>query len=136
MTVIKADFLIRNIDDAFEQWYESPWAQHVGFKDFCEFILPYKATELQPINSWRKDLKGLAPEVFDDLQYCDQYKNLTLKAAEEMNRTLLDTLKPQLEKTDFSYPVLRLTTRVRIPSGTCRDYSAITASAMRAQGIQ
>lgn len=32
--IIKADFLIKNIDRAFEEWQNRPWAQHLTFDEF------------------------------------------------------------------------------------------------------
>lgn len=40
---IDADFLISHIDNAFERWENSPFAQHLTFEDFCEYLLPYRA---------------------------------------------------------------------------------------------
>jgi hypothetical protein len=50
--VIKSDFLINNIEQAFKVW-ELPWAQHVGFENFCEFILPYRIHN-EPLSNWRE----------------------------------------------------------------------------------
>lgn len=47
--IISAHFLIQNIDSAFVQWKKWPWAQHLSFDQFCEYILPYKTEELQPL---------------------------------------------------------------------------------------
>ncbi|WP_065220147.1 MULTISPECIES: hypothetical protein [Butyricimonas] len=41
--VIKADFLIPHIDNAFRVWKESPFARHLSFEEFCEYILPYRS---------------------------------------------------------------------------------------------
>lgn len=49
--VIKAEFLIKNIDLAFEAW-QFPWAKHLSFDQFCEFILPYRSTN-EPLEEWR-----------------------------------------------------------------------------------
>ena len=54
--VIKSDFLIRSIDQAFDEWKNRPWAQHVTFDQFCEWLLPYKVVELQEMDSWRDTL--------------------------------------------------------------------------------
>jgi hypothetical protein len=40
LTNIKAELLIENIDYAFKAW-EFPWAQHLTFDQFCEYVLPY-----------------------------------------------------------------------------------------------
>lgn len=50
--VIKADYLIENIDDAFTAW-NYPWARHLSFDDFCEHILPYRS-QTEPLSSYRK----------------------------------------------------------------------------------
>lgn len=133
--VINADFLIRNIDEAFRQWQEGPWATHVDFEDFCEFLLPYKVEETQPFDDWREEMKSLASPDFPDIAYCDELKNLTLQAAELINAEICWTIGKELEKVEFNYPVLRLTTKLKMPSGTCRDFASLAASVMRANGI-
>jgi hypothetical protein len=50
--IIKADYLIENIDDAFTAW-NYPWARHLSFHDFCEHILPYRS-QTEPLSSYRK----------------------------------------------------------------------------------
>jgi len=50
--IIKADYLIENIDDAFTAW-NYPWARHLSFEDFCENVLPYRG-QTEPLTSYRK----------------------------------------------------------------------------------
>ena len=52
LTAITADFLIKNIDHAFMVW-EKPWAKHLNFDEFCEFILPYRIHN-EPLSNWRE----------------------------------------------------------------------------------
>ena len=75
--IIKADFLIQNIDSAFVQWKKGAWARHLDFEQFCEYLLPYKAEELQPFDAWRTYLREFHPDHLDELRYCDQLKNST-----------------------------------------------------------
>jgi hypothetical protein len=49
--IITADFLIDNIEQAFEAW-QSPFAKNMNFDDFCEFLLPYKSGYEKPAY-WR-----------------------------------------------------------------------------------
>lgn len=49
---IKADYLIRNIDQAFKAWEENPWAEHLTFDQFCEYVLPYRSSN-EPLEEWR-----------------------------------------------------------------------------------
>jgi hypothetical protein len=51
---ITPEILIENIDYAFKVWDEMPWASHVSFDDFCEFLLPYRIYD-EPLSMWRKN---------------------------------------------------------------------------------
>ena len=48
---ITAEYLITNIDMAFDAW-NKPWAKHLNFNQFCEYILPYRSTN-EPLEDWR-----------------------------------------------------------------------------------
>lgn len=52
--VMIAGYLTDNIDRAFEQWRSNPWLRHLNFEQFCEYVLPYKVKELQPLDDWRR----------------------------------------------------------------------------------
>ena len=49
---ISASMLIENIDLAFDVWKKYKWAQHINFKTFCEYILPYRV-RTEPLQNWR-----------------------------------------------------------------------------------
>lgn len=51
--VITADYLIENIDLAFEEWEKRPWNNYVSFDGFCELILPYRIDN-EPLENWRR----------------------------------------------------------------------------------
>ena len=55
--IVTAGFLIQNIDSAFVQWKEGPWARHLDFEDFCEYLLPYRISN-EPLEYWRDMLSG------------------------------------------------------------------------------
>jgi hypothetical protein len=50
--VIKSEYLIRNIDLAFDAWDDNPWARHLTFDQFCEYVLPYRSSN-EPLEDWR-----------------------------------------------------------------------------------
>lgn len=52
---ISADFLIYNIDTAFNLW-RKPYANHLNFNDFCEYILPYRVGN-EPLCDWREEFQ-------------------------------------------------------------------------------
>jgi len=132
--IMKADYLIENIEEAVRQWKEGEWATHVSYQEFCEFMLPYKVEELQPLDGWRSYLKGLFSEGLDKLPYCYMYKNSALWATCCLNDNLRDSLKPGL----FAYrmePIHRLDTKMKMPFGVCQDYVEIAAAVLRSEGI-
>lgn len=43
--VIKADYLIENIDLAFEAWQQRGGDKYCPFDDFCNYLLPYWVTK-------------------------------------------------------------------------------------------
>ena len=54
---VKSDFLIHNIDRAFEAWKEAPWADEVDFELFCHYILPYRCSNEMLSKCWRDSLR-------------------------------------------------------------------------------
>jgi hypothetical protein len=50
--MVDANYLILNIDLAFQVWQQAPWAKAVSFEDFCEYVLPYHL-QMEPIELWR-----------------------------------------------------------------------------------
>jgi len=75
---IKADFLIENIDLAIEVWRTKPWAKHVNFKQFCEYILPYRVYS-EPLQNWRSYLKNEYDIFGDSLKNEADPKEITKK---------------------------------------------------------
>ena len=72
--VIKADFLIKNIDTSYDRWVNCDWASQITFDEYLEWLLPYKATELQELDAWRDTLlahfgKGLENPIKNDVEY-------------------------------------------------------------------
>jgi hypothetical protein len=65
---ISADYLIENIDVAFQAWREKPWGKNLTFEAFCEYILPYRANK-EPIERWRAacaiDTQAIVAEMKD-----------------------------------------------------------------------
>lgn len=55
---ITTDYLIANIDDAFEQWHSAPWAKEYTFEEFCEWVLPYR-TGSERLELWRQLALGV-----------------------------------------------------------------------------
>lgn len=132
--IIDANFLIQNIDTAFYDWQQGPWAKHICFEDFCEWILPYKVEELQPLDNWRSRLKNFHTDKLSDLDYCDQLRNSPLAAARVLNGNLADSLKP-VTGLSVRYANVPMESRAHLPFGQCNDYAQMAATILRSHGI-
>lgn len=55
LDIITADYLINDIDAAFDIWNNSEWKDSISFKVFKDYILPYSIMS-EPITAWRKIL--------------------------------------------------------------------------------
>lgn len=135
---ITADFLIQNIDQSFEIWEKSPWAQHLSFEDFCEYLLPYKLFEFQVNEDWRASLKSqydsvLIPKL-EVLKYSSEMSKSAFWACKTINGVLKDRLTSE-DSPKVSPNVYRLSTQVKIPYGVCADYVMIATGIMRSYGV-
>ncbi len=81
---VTADMLIENIDYAFLAW-EMPWCKHLGFDEFCEYILPYRCLT-EPLTYWRKYfyekyayIKDSLPANCNSLEACIYLQNILKK---------------------------------------------------------
>ena len=133
--VVKADFLIRNIDQAFEQWQTRPWASHLTFDEFCEWLLPYKAVELQEMDCWRDTLStyytwGLNNMVRDD----DTYET-TVNAVNTVRNEINWRTRPFGIWDRKGYPLLSDATMHHITFGACLDYVTLAVLTYRSVGI-
>ncbi len=79
---IKSDFLITHIDNAIAMWNDCPWLRLFTFKEFCEYVLPYRI-EKEPflkndstLYSWKT-----VKEIFEAYNYVPKTM-LELKAVQ------------------------------------------------------
>ncbi len=132
--IMKADYLINNIDDAFDQWQNGDWLHHLSFDDFCEYILPYKTKDFQLLDDWRYRLKAYHDKRLKEVLLCDVYAESALEAARTLNWSLRDSILPN-HATNITYTDLKIETKANVPFGTCEHYADITSAIMRAHGI-
>lgn len=132
---VTADYLIRNIEQAFDLWQNGKWASHLDFDEFCEYVLPYKCIERQPMTDWRSELAGLCRGDIDrNEKECREYRNNARMAALEVNRALSGNYLRYTKQLD-SYPIFRATTLRSLPYGTCMESCTCALLAMRSKGI-
>ena len=122
--VLSAEYLISNIDEAFDVWRRSPWKRQVNFRTFCRYILPYRVLE-EPPSNWRKPLNRKYAELLagvSDLRqaYAIVYRRL-MKDFDSMS--LKCPLTPDVMFSD------------RLMTGVCSQRCTYIVSVMRALGI-
>ena len=136
MHVLTGDYLIDNIDRAFELWQNGEWATHVSYDDFCEYLLPYKSTELQPLDNWREYAKDMLKGDLDLLQYCDLYNNLSFQAATSVSNEIIGLIQQEYPQGGVNaLPLLDIRTVAHMLSGSCSDYTFLATPIMRSKGI-
>ena len=133
--VMKADYLIANIDTAFAQWQYGDWATHLDFGQFCEYLLPYKVFERQHLDNWREYLEEDYGKNVEDLRRCTAYLHSAILATNHVNGNLRTFLHPYFSTHSILLPVGRLSTWQKVPVGTCADYATLSAAVFRSCGI-
>lgn len=132
--IVTADFLIENIDTAFEQWRNGAWAGHLTFDEFCEILLPYKCFEGQPLEDWRAACKGVCEGDLERFGLCDDYHQNAYIAATEVNRRMKE-VTPQKFGRMSTLPIFRPTTVMNLPCAYCPTYCKSCVLLMRSKGI-
>ncbi|MDR1860978.1 MAG: hypothetical protein LBR06_08690 [Bacteroidales bacterium] len=125
VTHITADYLINNIEMAFEAWRGRPWGRHVTFETFCEEILPYRIST-EPLENWRAKVQA----GFADL---DTFLNRpTMTAVEACSR--INSIMPRFS-IDTDFPTINYSQCMATTRGSCDNIAAVTAFVMRALGV-
>ncbi len=132
--IVKAGFLIRNIDRAFDDWRQRKWNASLSFRDFCETLLPYKVEDLQPLDDWRTELRGRYGKMLEGMDLCDEYADLSYSAARFVDKALCEAHQPTIGLS-LRHTCLPPSVRLRVPFGSCGDYAATAAMVMRSEGI-
>ncbi len=129
LETITAEYLIEQIDYAFQAWREKPWARDFSYDEFCSYILPYRGSS-EPLEPWRR-------------AFLDKYAGLDtlmadptdpLEAARLINQDIITwfTFDPRF----YYHPTdLGLAEMLSIGKGRCEDMTNVTIYAMRANGL-
>ena len=133
--IIKADYLISNIDRTYAQWTTCDWARQVTFDEYLEWILPYKAVELQELDAWRDSLlayfgHGLEHPIVNDVEY-----NTAMGVADMLRSDASHELNRYGLYTRAGLPLLSAHLQVHQTYGDIPDYALTGALLMRSAGI-
>uniref|UniRef100_UPI0026213A4D transglutaminase domain-containing protein n=1 Tax=uncultured Proteiniphilum sp. TaxID=497637 RepID=UPI0026213A4D len=123
---ITADYLISNIDLAFQVWNDKPWGKYISFDTFCEEILPYRIGT-EPLENWREKVLASFADINQSLK-----EDSTITAVEACRKVndLLPRFRLDKDFSNMSFTQLMATTR-----GMCDSQAALAAFVMRGLGI-
>jgi len=126
--IISSHYLIENIDYAFKVWKEKPWAKHYDFKQFCEFILPYRIKE-ESIQAYRKEFYNEFSWIEDSLKD----KTDPLEVCKLVNDFIA-------KKYNFcsklgKCPLMGVSDLYKLMGGICEHRYLLVASILRSIGI-
>ena len=126
--VISAQYLIENINLAFEAW-QRPWAKHLTFEQLCEYVLPYKRGQEKP-ESWRADLVKQYSWVGDSVSDQSDLKEVCTLINKDLQSWFTIIL-------GFDYPAdIPYSVYFKVKSARdCADAAKMTLYPMRAMGV-
>lgn len=126
---IKADFLIENIENAFDVW-KKPHFKHVSFIDFCNYILPYRVGT-EPLQDWRTVYRKKFEWIQDSIkgQNTEQALNYFTK---DLRSWFVNTW--DLEQRKEPLPHLGPIQLLNRKKGNCDDIGNLMTYMLRSQG--
>lgn len=124
-SIIDNDYLIANIDDAFQTWQQTPWKSHVSFQLFYEYILPYKVMSEYISNDWRQQLRTAYQGLLDGVT--DIKEAFVILRKEVMRRVS--------NSNSFTPFCLDVMSYEHIRRANCDQRCILLASVLRAFGI-
>lgn len=132
---ISSAYLIWNIDYAFSQWDSLDYLKHLTFEQFCEYVLPYKCLENQPLTRWKELWRGRYVGDLYHIRQISDFRYNARRAAEALNTFLADSIKMVSAGDLNCIPVLDLPTLIHSPLGGCDERSAVGLLNCRSNAI-
>lgn len=126
--VIKSEYLIENINLAFQEWQKRPWNKSLSFDDFCDLILPYRIGN-ERLSDWRSLYNSYYGSLLDSVYTGSDVLVACKWINDELNR---QNYKYSVE---WNVPHNRADYLFETRIGYCREVSDLIQYAMRSCGI-
>lgn len=127
--IISADYLINNIDQAYDVWKNNSWTKGLKFNEFCEYILPYRSTN-EPLENWREYFINKYAWLNDSIVN----KNDAVEVCNWINNDIKSWFR--FDPRFYEHATdLGLTEMVEGKMGRCEDMTNLAIYAMRANGV-
>ncbi|MBC9798670.1 hypothetical protein [Sinomicrobium weinanense] len=127
---IDSKYLIENIEYAFKAW-ELPWAKHLDFEEFCNYILPYRFKD-EPLTRWRPYICDYYSKKIDSLA------KLGIKNPEKICNFLNRDLSSwwRYSKIISKYPIsMEIEDLFSAKMGSCTHHTQLGLYVMRTFGL-
>jgi len=129
INVITSDFLIENIELSFKAWEEKPWAKSYNFKQFLEYILPYRGSN-EPLERWRAYFFNK----YISLEKKMKDREDPVEATIMINSSLMKWFK--FDDIYYEHPTDQgLSDMLKSKRGRCEDMTNLAIYTLRANGI-
>ena len=133
--VVNCSVVMLNVKDSYDKWKTAPWASHLTFDEYLEWLLPYKVVEYQEHDLWRDSMlvyfgSGLNNRLKNDVEY-----NSTQSIAEIIRNEAYHKLNRYGLYTDAGLPLLNAHLMTHRTFGDIPDYAQIAVLAFRAAGV-
>jgi len=126
---ITSEYLIENIELAFQAWQTRPWAQDLSFEVFKRFVLPYRGSN-EPLSRWRPECMAQWADLQRRLDDPTNIAEAGRLVREEVKQWIRFSDIYDLHPTDQSFSEMR-----RSGVGHGEDISNLAVFAMRANAI-
>ena len=134
--VIKTDYLIKSIDQAYNQWKNRPWSRHLSFDEFCEWLLPYKEAEQQEFDDWREIFSTYFSDSISKFTYKDDNESTIYHTIEVVRNEINNKVVPHIYWGSTSgLGFLNAETMLKMTFGSCRDYVTLGVLGFRSLGL-
>jgi hypothetical protein len=132
---LSSEYLIENIDRAFESWEKAGWKEQVSFAHFCEYLLPYRIRN-EPLEKWREAVlqDTLFELVKDTLGHLTDLNEATIQLVARQSQ-LKRTFKTKWGMDSSGIPDLPFSLLNILTTGTCADLAQINIYACRGAGL-
>ena len=131
---ISADYLIWNIDYSFDLWHTSKFLSYLDFNDFCEYVLPYKCVELQPVNKWKETYSGKHRGDLDLLEQFADLQDNSRVAVEATQVNLKNSIVRGIQVFNC-IPLVDMKALEHLGIATCRERAVLGLMNSRSKGL-
>ncbi|MDR1341105.1 MAG: discoidin domain-containing protein [Prevotellaceae bacterium] len=136
LRIISAAYLTDNIDRAFDDWQNGTWAAHLNFEEFCEYLLPYKASEYQTLDNWREYFSDTVYGDMFCLPYNAHYSRYAYWACHTVQQKLIKLNPKRYIDVRGQYSIRRMHSLMHtLLKKDCEDSNIANVSILRAKGI-